>query len=70
MKVYEFSEGKMAHIIHYGPNESCELPYLKLIDWIKEKGLRISGPIREVYPNDPREVPPDKIIRKIFVPVS
>lgn len=59
MNVYELSKGKMTHIIHYGPYESCESTYLKLFDWIKEKGFRISGPIREVYPNDPREVPPD-----------
>ncbi len=70
MKVYELPGGKMAHTIHYGPYESCESTYLKLFDWIKEKGLRISGPIREVYPNDPREVPPEKIITEIFVPVS
>jgi hypothetical protein len=37
---------------------------------IKEKGLRISGPIREVYPNDPREVTPDEIIKEIFVPAN
>ena len=70
MKVYELPGGKMAHTIQYGPYESCESTYLKLFAWIKEKGLRISGPIREVYPNDPREVPPEKIITEIFVPVS
>ena len=58
----------MARTIHYGPYESCESTYLKLFAWIKEKGLRISGPIREVYPDDPREVPPEKIIAEIFVP--
>jgi effector-binding domain-containing protein len=70
MKVFELPGGKMAHTIHYGPYESCESTYLELFAWIKEKGLRISGPIREVYPNDPREVPPEKIITEIFVPVS
>jgi AraC family transcriptional regulator len=70
MKVYELSGGKMAHTIHYGPYESCEPTYLNLFAWIKEKGCRISGPIREVYLNDPQEVPPDKIITEIFVPVS
>jgi effector-binding domain-containing protein len=70
MKVYVLAGGKMAHIIHYGPYESCEPAYLKLVAWIKEKGLMISGPIREVYPNDPRVVPPEKIITEIFVPVS
>ena len=69
MKVYELPGGKMAHTIHYGPYESCEPTYLKLFAWIKEKGLHISGPIREVFPNDPREVKPEEIITEIFVPV-
>src|SRR4030042_2516196 len=62
MKVFELPGGKMAHTIHYGPYEFCESTYLKLFAWIKEKGLRIYGPIREVYHNDPREVPPEKKI--------
>jgi AraC family transcriptional regulator len=70
IKVYELPGGKMAHVIHHGPYESCEPTYLKLFAWIKEKGFRISGPIREVYPNNPRAVPPDSIITEIFVPVS
>jgi len=70
MKVYELPGGKMVHTIHYGPYDTCESTYLKLFAWIKEKGLRISGPIREVYPNDPREVAPDTIMTEIFVPVD
>ncbi len=70
IKIYELPGGKMVHTIHYGPYESCESTYLKLFAWIKEKELRISGPIREVYPTDPREVLPEKIITEIFVPVS
>ena len=70
MKVYELPGGKMVHTIHYGPYDTCETTYLKLFAWIKEKGLRISGPIREAYPNDPRQVAPDKIMTEIFVPVD
>ena len=70
MKVYEIPGGRMAHTTHYGPYESCEPTYLRLFTWIKEKGLQVSGPILEVYPNDPREVPSDKVITEIFVPVS
>jgi AraC family transcriptional regulator len=69
IKVYKIPGGKMVHTVHMGPYESCETTYLKLFSWIKEKRLQISGPIREVYPNDPREVPPDEIITEIFVPV-
>jgi len=70
MKIYELPGGKMVHTVHKGPYESCEPTYLKVFAWIESRGLRISGPIREVYPNDPREVRPDEIITEIFVPVS
>ncbi len=61
--------GKMAHTVHKGPYEACEPAYLALFDWIREKGLTICGPVREVYPNDPREVPPDEILTLIYIPV-
>ena len=66
---YVLPGGRMAHVVHKGPYETCEPTYLALFAWIEEKGLTICGPIREVYPNDPREVPPEEIITDIYVPV-
>ena len=70
IKVYRLPGGKMVHIVHKGPYESCEPTYQKLFAWIETQGLHISGPIREVYPNDPRVVKPEEIITEIFVPVE
>ncbi len=69
IRAYTLPGGTMAHAIHKGPYESCEPTYLDLFQWIQEKGLSICGPIREVYPNDPREVPPEEIRMEIYVPV-
>ena len=69
IRAYTLPGGTMAHAIHKGPYESCEPTYLDLFQWIQERGLSIGGPIREVYPNDPREVPPEEILMEIFVPV-
>lgn len=69
IKAYELPGGQMAHITHKGPYASCEPTYLRLFSWIEEKGLVISGPVREVYPNDPREVAPEEIVTEIYVPV-
>jgi len=69
IRAYELPGGQMAHITHKGPYASCEPAYLRLFDWIAEKGLTICGPIREVYTNDPREVAPEEIVTEIFVPV-
>jgi len=69
MNVYELPGGKMVHTVHKGPYESSEPTYRKLFSWIETRGFQISGPIREVYPNDPRIVKPEEIITEIFVPV-
>ena len=61
--------GHIAHVVHKGPYETCEPTYLALFAWIENKGLTICGPIREMYPNDPREVPPEEITTDIYVPV-
>jgi AraC family transcriptional regulator len=66
---YVLQGGRMAHVVHKGPYATCEPAYLALFAWIEEKGLTICGPIREIYPNDPRAVSPEEIITDIYVPV-
>ncbi len=70
IKVYELPGGKMAKIIHKGPYEESALTYEKLFSWIVENRRRISGPVREVYLNDPREVQPEEILTEIYVPLD
>ena len=69
MNVYTLPGGRMARIVHLGPYEACEPTYLKLFAWIEERGMKITGPIREIYHNDPREVSPDEIMTEILAPV-
>ncbi len=69
IKAYVLPGGRMAHVVHRGPYATCEPTYLELFAWIERKGLTICGPIRESYPNDPREVSPDEIVTDIYVPV-
>lgn len=68
--IYELPGGKMVKGVHRGPYELCESTYLKIFAWIAERNLGIRGPIREIYPNDPREVEPEDIITEILVPVD
>ncbi len=65
-----FPEARWQVIVHKGPYEECSPTYEKLFSWIAEKGKRIVGPIREVYFNDPREVPPEKILTEIYAPLD
>ena len=70
IKVYELPGGKMARAVHKGPYETSESTYLELFAWLEENKLSISGPIREIYPNDPSTVKPEEILTEILVPVS
>lgn len=70
IREYELPGGKMAKIVHKGPYEECSPTYEKLFSWITEEGKRIIGPIREVYLNDPREVPPEEILTEIYAPLD
>lgn len=69
-KVYELPGGTMARIVHKGPYEECEEAYNAVFAWISGNGKRIVGPIREVYPNDPRAVAPEDILMEIYVPIA
>jgi len=70
IKVYKLPGGKMAKIVHKGSYEECALTYEKLFSWISANGKKISGPVREVYLNDPREVQPEEILTEIYAPLE
>ncbi len=70
IRYYTVPGGKMARTFHRGPYEACEPTYLKLFVWICEHDLKISGPIRELYHNDPNEVKPEEILTGILAPVK
>ena len=70
MNVYTLPGGRMARIVHLGPYEACEPTYLRLFAWIEEQNMKISGPIREIYHNDPHEVSTKEIMTEILVPVE
>lgn len=70
IKCYELPGGKMARVIHKGPYEAIGPVYEKLFAWLLENGLELTGPIREAYLNDPREVAPEEILTIIYAPIS
>jgi len=67
---YELPGGKMAMIVHKGPYEECGPAYQTLLKWIKENDYQVAGLMREVYVNDPREIPPEEIETEIYAPVE
>ncbi len=70
IKFYELPGGRMAKTAHKGPYEECEDTYQKFFAWICQNQHTITGPIREIYLNDPKEVPPEEILTEIYVPME
>ena len=70
VRVYELQGGEMAKIVHKGPYEACEPAYIALMQWIAENGKNVVGPVREVYPNDPRIVPQEDVLTEIYAPIA
>ncbi len=67
---YELPGGRFAKVLHRGPYERCTATYERLFAWIADRGLAITGPIREYYLNDPSEVAPEEILTEILAPVG
>lgn len=67
---YELPAAKMAKIIHKGPYQEEPATYQKLFDWLEENKKAIVGPFREVYLNDPHEVPPEELLIEIYAPID
>lgn len=67
---YELPGGWMARIVHKGPYEKSAPAYKKLFEWIAQNHKKVAGPIREVYLNDPKQVPPEEILTEIYAPIA
>lgn len=70
IKAYELPGGTMAKVTHKGPYQGCSTAYQKLFAWIGENSKQITGPIREVYINDPRQVSEEELLTEIYAPID
>jgi AraC family transcriptional regulator len=62
--------GKMAMVAHKGPHRECGMAFVKLEEWLEENGKTVSGPMREVYLNDPSEVGQEELMTEIYAPIG
>lgn len=70
IQCYELPGGKMAKVVHKGAYEDCEPTYMKLFSWLGENRKKSAGPTREVYLNDPSEVPKEELLTEIYAPIE
>ena len=69
-KSYKLRGGIFAKIIHKGKYQDCGSTYEKLFRWIAQTGKKLTGFTREVYLNDPNEVPEKEILTEILAPIQ
>jgi effector-binding domain-containing protein len=67
-KIWEYPT--VAATVHTGPYENVSDTIARLIDWIKDQGYTVAGPILERYLNNPTEVKPEELKTEIWIPVE
>jgi effector-binding domain-containing protein len=69
-RVMTLPAGPAAVARHVGPYEEMGLAEHALRAWTEEHGCEPSGPIRELYRNDPAEVPPEALETDVILPIT
>jgi len=70
LEVRNMKPMKVASLVYKGPYESIGPEYGKLLAYVDQEGLEITGPMMDVYLNDPNSVPPEEILTEIMIPVK
>lgn len=60
---------RVASLVHKGSYETIGPAYAKLYEYVLKTGLELSGPMMDVYLNDPNTVDPDEILTEIQAPI-
>ena len=69
-EVKNLPKRRVASLVHKGSYEIIGMMYGKLYEYIMKSGLEMSGPMIDVYLNDPNTVDPDEILTEIQAPVK
>lgn len=56
-------------VVHKGPYRNIDKAYAAVLQFAAEKGLALALPYRELYLNDPNEVPEEELMTEIQFPV-
>jgi effector-binding domain-containing protein len=62
-----------AHVVsttHKGPYPGVPEAYTALFSWLEENGRKPAGPAREVYLNDPQDVPESELLVEVSIPLA
>ena len=68
-RIVEVPGGEFAVVTHVGPYEQLGLAYHALYAWAQEHAHEPRGLIREIYVNDPANVPPAALQTELLLPL-
>jgi effector-binding domain-containing protein len=70
VEVVTLPGGRFLSVLHTGPYPGVGKAYERLFAYMGEHGLAPAGPSRELYLNDPAEVPEDELLTEVQFPVE
>ncbi len=62
--------GPCAWTTHRGPYEEIGLAHHALFAWAQERGHEPAGGVREIYENDPHDVPAEALVTEVLLPIA
>jgi len=63
-------EMKAVYSMYQGPYQEMETSYNEVMKWIETNKLNIEGTFLEYYYNSPEEVPEDKLLTGVIIPLK
>ncbi|HWQ49847.1 MAG TPA: MerR family transcriptional regulator [Methanosarcina sp.] len=70
MEVKTLPATKAISVVYRGPYPGVEAGYNQIFSYVRENNLETLSPSRELYFNDPAEVPEEELMTEIQVPVG
>ncbi len=67
---YELPAVKMVKTVHKGPYREEGATYEKLFAWLEKNNKTVTGPMREIYLNDPHAVSEEGLLIEIYAPID
>ena len=70
MEIKTIPTARVVSVVYRGPYPGVEAGYNRIFAYIEENNLENFGPSRELYFNDPAEVPEDELMTEIQIQVK
>lgn len=70
VRLWDHTEGRCVQMLHVGPYEQEGETYTRMAAFANERGLTPHGPGHDIYLNDPRRIPPERLKTILRLPVD